>query len=271
MSTEAKARISASLRQSYASGQRKAHIDKAIAIRAEQWRGRHHEQSARLKVSLFQKGRAKSDQTRQRMSISAQRTRSTRRSLAILSWQSLTEAQRMDRLAGIDISRMSPDQAMRRAELSAASWKTMSPDERRHRMRGCNWRELPSDVQDRIKAANRAAWERATPEERECRLKASRTKTSSLERIVSSLLDGLGIAYLSHVTIGRYVVDFLVPHRKLVIECDGEYWHSLPGVPEKDERKDRDLSSRGYGVLRLPGRLIKAGEAERLLLVATQA
>jgi very-short-patch-repair endonuclease len=49
---------------------------------------------------------------------------------------------------------------------------------------------------------------------------------------------------------GLYVVDALIPGAKIVIECDGDYWHALPDVQKRDKRKHTYLKSKGYHVLR---------------------
>jgi very-short-patch-repair endonuclease len=51
--------------------------------------------------------------------------------------------------------------------------------------------------------------------------------------------------------IGRYNVDFYLQHLDLVIECDGDYWHSLPRSVERDRRKDKWLKAKGYNIIRL--------------------
>lgn len=82
---------------------------------------------------------------------------------------------------------------------------------------------------------------------------------TSIERIVAATMDALGIEYLTQRRLGRYVVDILVPSRKIAIECDGTYWHSRPGRPERDAEKTRGLESLGYKVVRLSEAAIKAG------------
>jgi very-short-patch-repair endonuclease len=65
----------------------------------------------------------------------------------------------------------------------------------------------------------------------------------------------LGVAFRRQVLIGnRYIVDFLAPSLKLVIEVDGAY-HARRGVA--DARRERFLRRLGYRVLRL--------DAERVL------
>lgn len=66
-----------------------------------------------------------------------------------------------------------------------------------------------------------------------------------------NMLDALGVSYLQNHPLDKIAnVDFYIPHKKLVIECDGDYWHNLPGVQENDRRKTLQLEAKGYKVLR---------------------
>lgn len=47
-----------------------------------------------------------------------------------------------------------------------------------------------------------------------------------------------------------FVCDFVLPRYKIVIECDGDFWHSLPQVIKKDRHKDAYLEACGYTVIR---------------------
>lgn len=51
---------------------------------------------------------------------------------------------------------------------------------------------------------------------------------------------------------GLYVVDALVPGAKIVIECDGDYWHRPEDtkIALRDQKKTKYLESRGYQVFR---------------------
>lgn len=55
----------------------------------------------------------------------------------------------------------------------------------------------------------------------------------------------------------RRWVDFYLPEYNLIIECDGEYWHSLEEVKQKDIQKDLIASEMGYQTLRLKGKEIR--------------
>lgn len=97
--------------------------------------------------------------------------------------------------------------------------------------------------------------------------KASRqVRTSQAERIVHALLDRLDIKYITGHRIGKYVADIFVPDKNLVVECDGLYWHTLPGRAEKDVRRDAYMRALGYSILRLPEQDIKKGQVESRLL-----
>jgi very-short-patch-repair endonuclease len=81
----------------------------------------------------------------------------------------------------------------------------------------------------------------------------------------------LGVAFRRQVPIGRYIVDFLAPGARLVVEVDGGY-HVQRGAA--DPRRDAALRRAGYRVLRLDGELVRrdlntAVEQVRRALVAT--
>ena len=81
---------------------------------------------------------------------------------------------------------------------------------------------------------------------------------TSIEKIMRQALEVAGIDYKQEVKIGPYYLDFLLPDMGIVIECDGVYWHNVPGVREKDRRKDKFLESRGYKVYRFEEDEIKS-------------
>lgn len=93
---------------------------------------------------------------------------------------------------------------------------------------------------------------------------SKRYSQTDIEAIVEKLLQALGVEYEAQKHIGRWIIDFYVPGKLLCIECDGDYWHSLPHSMERDARKDSDLTSKGYTVLRLPGSLISSGKMDIL-------
>lgn len=85
---------------------------------------------------------------------------------------------------------------------------------------------------------------------------------TSIEKAIASLLDGLAIPYEQEKAVGYFLCDFVLEQHRLVIECDGSYWHGLASQKTKDKRKDSWLTNHGYIVLRLPEDRIRNDIAE---------
>jgi len=84
----------------------------------------------------------------------------------------------------------------------------------------------------------------------------TRYKNTDIEVKTQQMLTVLNIQFQTDVRLlpGRFNgVDVYIPSRKLVIECDGEYWHANPRTIETDLRKTEMLKDAGYNVLRLWG------------------
>ncbi len=58
-----------------------------------------------------------------------------------------------------------------------------------------------------------------------------------------------GLRFRRQQPIGRYIVDFFCPDRKLVVEVDGEQ-HALGAQPAADAERTRWLEEQGYAVVR---------------------
>jgi very-short-patch-repair endonuclease len=74
---------------------------------------------------------------------------------------------------------------------------------------------------------------------------------SSIETPIRIELERRGEEFLQEAEIGPYQVDFLLPRRMKVIECDGSDWHSLAENILRDRRKSTFLRNLGYQVFRL--------------------
>ena len=77
------------------------------------------------------------------------------------------------------------------------------------------------------------------------RLAGNRSKWTYPEKVAGNWLDSNGILYERNKKIGSYYPDFVIG--TLIIEIDGEYWHSK----EKDSIRDRQLIDLGYTVFRI--------------------
>jgi very-short-patch-repair endonuclease len=74
---------------------------------------------------------------------------------------------------------------------------------------------------------------------------------SSIEIAVKKVLDSLGENYHHQHRIGKFLVDFYLPDRNLVIEADGDYWHSLERNRKNDIKKDQYMKESQINLVRL--------------------
>lgn len=88
---------------------------------------------------------------------------------------------------------------------------------------------------------------------REARINKDYLVPSSIEIIVQKQLDSLGIRYLQqkHINDGKhdYWLDFYISSFKLVVECNGDYWHNLPERKERDKRLKEYVESTGRRIV----------------------
>lgn len=99
---------------------------------------------------------------------------------------------------------------------------------------------------------------------------------TAAESLVHTALETLGLGFAAQVPVGRYVVDFLLPERSIILEVDGDYWHALPESVARDQRKNAFLLQQGYTVIRvLESEVAQAASptdlADLLLLRLTKA
>jgi very-short-patch-repair endonuclease len=89
--------------------------------------------------------------------------------------------------------------------------------------------------------------------------RALRRSASSTEQFLWKLLRDrrLGdLKFRRQVPIGPYVVDFLCPRHRLIIEADGPFH-----VPERNAQRDAWLAAQGFRVLRFANGEIGANDA----------
>lgn len=75
---------------------------------------------------------------------------------------------------------------------------------------------------------------------------------------IEKILEEIGVAFEEQVLMfNKFLVDVLIPSEKLVIQWDGEYWHTKPKRILLDKSQDAYLKKCGYKVLRITDRQIK--------------
>lgn len=86
---------------------------------------------------------------------------------------------------------------------------------------------------------------------RHIRKKLESEHRTDLESLVEKELKKRGEDYEFEALFDFYHVDFFLPQRNLIIECDQEYWHSSPEAMARDINKTLYLRKKGYRVARL--------------------
>lgn len=121
-------------------------------------------------------------------------------------------------------------------------------------------RLLQQDTRTKSSKSHKQWWAGLTEVEREVQLLAmfegrraylNGVQRTSIEKAVETILYDLELVFIPQHPVDRLVLDFYIPDLGLVIECDGDYWHSLPGAKQRDRRRDYWLQSKGYIVVRL--------------------
>jgi very-short-patch-repair endonuclease len=94
-----------------------------------------------------------------------------------------------------------------------------------------------------------------------------RFPTEPERRLWGELRGGaLGVAFRRQVVIGqRYIVDFVAPAVRLIVEVDGAAVHARRWVA--DARRDRDLTRLGYRVLRVNAAVVMGDVRHAVALV----
>lgn len=82
---------------------------------------------------------------------------------------------------------------------------------------------------------------------------------TSIELKMMTELEKRGIEYIEQYNLGdKFRLDFLLPEYNIVIECDGDYWHTLPDVEKRDKSKNAYIKACGYSLYRFWEREINA-------------
>jgi very-short-patch-repair endonuclease len=120
------------------------------------------------------------------------------------------------------------------------------------------------EVKKRRSEAQKRVWANLSKEERIKRVtpgnnvrtkRAMEIRISSIEIKVKEQLDFYGIRYIQQKQVydienGKsFYLDFYVPKYKLVIECNGDYWHNLPNRIKRDEMLKEFIESKNRKIV----------------------
>lgn len=125
-------------------------------------------------------------------------------------------------------------------------------------------RMLTPEIRVKCSRSAKAWWQRLTKEQHadkvrrmfEGRVHYMQSRQTNIERAVGSVLSDLRINAIPQYPVDRCLLDFYLPDLGAAIECDGDYWHSLPGARRRDQKRDNWLQSHGFIVVRIEEREI---------------
>ena len=91
--------------------------------------------------------------------------------------------------------------------------------------------------------------ERTTPGNIVRTQNAQKINVSTIEKMVYKELDFLNIQYSTQKWIGKWCVDVYVPSKRLIIECNGDYWHNLLERRNRDNELEKWANNHNYKII----------------------
>jgi len=74
---------------------------------------------------------------------------------------------------------------------------------------------------------------------------------TKIEQIMYSALVELGVDFVHQYNFNnKFVCDFAIPIYKIIIECDGDYWHNRSDAKKRDAPKNAYIPKCGWTLLR---------------------
>lgn len=74
---------------------------------------------------------------------------------------------------------------------------------------------------------------------------------TKIELIMKDILDELKIGYIHPYNFNnKFACDFAIPDKKIIIECDGDYWHNREDIKNRDKSKNAYITTCKWKILR---------------------
>ncbi len=119
----------------------------------------------------------------------------------------------------------------------------------------CTCQRHSEKTKNKLRKASIDDWASLNDKERQKRMhhliNKQKSKGTLIEKIMIGIFDKFNIHYEYQKPIGRYVVDFYLPDKNLIIECDGAYWHNRKEALESDKIREQFLIQCEYKVKRM--------------------
>lgn len=149
---------------------------------------------------------------------------------------------------------------------SKAGWDDPAKREAQRQRQVKIWTEEKRQKQ-REQAKGR--WKRMSDEERTAFMQRARDSQrrgmiTRIEALTLKALTERRISSMVHFPVSLYEADIYIESLNLVLECDGKFWHGVPGRSEYDSQRDAAMEDLGYTVIRLTEEEIIAGNWSRL-------
>ena len=85
------------------------------------------------------------------------------------------------------------------------------------------------------------------------------TEMTNIERALHDAFKARGLPFEMHRSLfGRWQPDFVFESPRVIVQADGDYWHSRPAAIDNDRRFNEAAKEAGWNVLRFLGSRIKA-------------
>jgi very-short-patch-repair endonuclease len=108
--------------------------------------------------------------------------------------------------------------------------------------------------------------QRRSPAIVQLRARQHRSRLTESETLLWQHIRGcrLGVWFRRQVPLGRFIVDFLAPSARLVVEVDGGYHATRPSA---DAQRDHQLARWGYRVVRVDAELVRKEPARAVAII----
>ena len=255
------------------------HSEESIRKMSAIKKGKHPSEETKRKISKAAKGRTFSLETRKKISDSEKGkiiSNETRIKLSkLLNGKIQTNETRRkisESLKGRDFSKEHKRklaESQKGKHLSEETKKKLSESHRKHYKEEKNWVWKNGKVQINCKLCGKEKYILPSifkPNKGHfcsyrCNciwtLKHMKSKDTSIEIAIEEELLKRNVPYLKQTPLeGIALVDFLLPN-KIIIQCDGDYWHSKSKTKNRDINQDFILTFKGYKVYRFKESEIK--------------